>query len=178
MNRDFQPKWLMGRLPLFFGLLLALAGQVAAQEPPVITVNPVGEPIGLTRGNAVRYFLWYDAEGWHLRTDSGGKRHAFQGTVDVVGGKVAAITGFEDLEAGPNKRKADVGYLNRAQNQISFKFSTSKRRDGFDFQTDGDATELRFKLLIDGKSLPQRILIGPASQPAPSDVLRLPARPQ
>jgi hypothetical protein len=151
---------------------------IRAAEEPVITVNPVGEPNGLRKGNAVRYFLWYDAKGWHLRTDSGGAAHVFNGSVDIVGGKITAITDFENLEAGKKKKKADRGVYNKAKDQITFKFTTSKKRDGFDFQVDDSAKEIRFKLLIDGKAAPDRVLIGPASQPAPTEVLLLPAHPE
>jgi hypothetical protein len=152
---------------------------VLAQDEPVIKVNPVGEPKSLTRGNAVRYLVWYDAEGWHLRTDSGGKPHVFNGSINVVGGKVIAINQFENMEAAPKKKKrADLGVLNKAKNQITFKFTTSKKRDGFDFQLDESAKEIQLKLLIDGKPMPDRILIGPASQPAPAEVLLLPAHPE
>jgi len=149
-----------------------------AQDGAIIVVNPVGEPRGLTQGNAVRYFLWCDAEGWHVRTDSGGKPHVFNGSLSVKGGKITAISDFENLEAGKRKKKADLGIVNNARNQITFKFTTSKKRDGFDFQVDESAKEIRFNFLIDGKTAPHRVLIGPASQPAPTDVLILPAHPE
>src|SRR5688572_16672325 len=84
----------------------------SADDSPAIEVNPVGEPKGLSRGDAVRYFLWHDAEGWHLRTDSNGKPHRFQGRIDVVAGKVTTISDFENLEPGRNRRRADLGILN------------------------------------------------------------------
>jgi hypothetical protein len=149
-----------------------------AEDEPVIAVNPVGEPKGLTKGNAIRYFLWYDAKGWHLQTDTGGKRHVFNGTITVVGGKVTAIYGFENLEAGKKKKNTDLGVINKARNQITFKFATSKKRDGFSFQVDEAAKEIRFQLLIDGRLAPDRVLIGAASQPAPGEVLVLPAHPK
>lgn len=166
------------RLLLVCVAVALLSGPLHSQDEPVITVNPVGEPKALGKGNAVRYFLWYDAEGWHLRTDSGGKAHVFNGSISVVGGKVTAISDFENLEAGKKKKKADLGVINKAKNQITFKFTTSKKRDGFNFQVDDSAKEIRFKLLIDGKAAPQRVLIGPASQPAPAEVLSLPAHPE
>ena len=165
-------------LPLapFVAVLLSLP--LFAEDGAVIVVNPVGEPRGLTQGNAVRYFLWCDAEGWHVRTDSGGKPHVFNGSLSVQGGKITAISDFENLEAGKRKKKADLGIVNNAKNQITFKFTTSKKRDGFDFQVDESAKEIRFHFLIDGKTAPHRVLIGPASQPAPTDVLILPAHPE
>lgn len=163
-------------LLLFMTMLLLLP--IGAAEEPVIKVNPVGEPNGLRKGNAVRYFLWYDAQGWHLRTDSGGAAHVFNGSIDIVGGKITSISDFENLEAGKKKKNEDRGYYNKEKNQITFKFTTSKKRDGFDFQVDDSAKEIRFKLLIDGKAVPERVLIGPASQPAPTEVLLLPAHPE
>ena len=159
-------------------VVVLLSLPLFADDSAIIAVNPVGEPRGLTQGNAVRYFLWCDAEGWHVRTDSGGKPHVFNGSLSVKGGKITAISDFENLEAGKRKKKADLGIVNNARNQITFKFTTSKKRDGFDFQVDESAKEIRFNFLIDGKTAPHRVLIGPASQPAPSDVLILPAHPE
>ena len=53
---------------------------------------------------------------------------------------------------------------------------TKKERDGFSFQVDDSATEVRFRLLIDGKPQTNRILIGAVARPAPSEVLTFPAR--
>ena len=120
-------------------VVVLLSLPLFAQDGAIIVVNPVGEPRGLTQGNAVRYFLWCDAEGWHVRTDSGGKPHVFNGSLSVKGGKITAISDFENLEAGKRKKKTDLGIVNNARNQITFKFTTSKKRDGFDFQVDESA---------------------------------------
>ncbi|MDX1947256.1 MAG: hypothetical protein SFU86_17780 [Pirellulaceae bacterium] len=161
------------------GFVLA-ASAVSAEDLPgkVIDVSPIGEPKNLVGGKAVRYFLWYDAEGWHLRTDSNGKANNFNGLIDVVGGKVTKISDFANLEAGKKKKKADLGIVNQAKNQITFKFTTSKKRDGFDFSVDDDAKEIRFKLMIEGEARGERVLIGAAGQPANSDVFSLPAHPK
>ena len=156
-----------------FGFSSAL---LIADDEPVIEVDPVGEPKNLSKGNALRYFLWVDAEGWHVRTDTAGKAHDFNGVIDVVEGKVTSISEFQSLEVGKKKKKSDVGILNKARNQITFKFHTKKQRDGFSFQLDDAATEVRFRLLIDGKPQPNRIIIGAAAQQAPSEVLVFPAR--
>ena len=134
--------------------------------------------ISLTKGNSIRYFVWHDAAGWHLRTDSNDKAHDFTGVIDVVGGKFAAVTGFENLESGKKKGKSDLGIVNKAKTQITFKFATKNKRDGFDFQVDEDAKQIRFKLMIDGKPTPQRVLLGASSSPAPSDVFLLKAKPE
>jgi hypothetical protein len=145
-------------------------------DEPLIKVNPVGQPA--MGGDSARYFLWYDAEGWHLRTDTGGKRRAFTGMIDVAGGKVTSIFGFENLEAKKKKKKADVGIVNKAKDKITFKFATKSRRDGFDFQVNEAAQSLRFKLMIDGSEQPARVIIGAAGQPAPTAGFSLPAHPQ
>jgi hypothetical protein len=148
-----------------------------AEDAPVIKVNPVGQPLGLAKGNAIRYFLWYDKEGWHLRSDTGGRAHVFSGTISVVDGQIITISNFERMEAGAKKPNADLGSVNNAKNEISFRFKTSLKRDGFDFQLNDVAKEVRFKLLIDGKPAPERVLIGPASQPAPTELLVFPGHP-
>lgn len=147
-------------------------------DEPVIKVDPLGKPRALSKGQAIRYGVWFDAEGWHLRTDTGGKVHEFTGVIDVVGGKVTSIFDFDGLEAGGKKGKSDFGMLNQAKNQISYKFRTGKGRDGFDFRVDDAATEIRFTLLIDGLASPERVLIGAKGQPAPAKIFSLPASPQ
>ena len=147
-------------------------------DESVIDVNPSGRPKSIAKGQAVRYFLWHDSDGWHLQSDSGGRKHAFSGTVEVIGGKVTKISDFDNLEPERKKKNRDLGFLNEAKNEIKFKFATSKARDGFDFQVDESATQIRFRLLIDGKALPQRVLIGAESQPAPDEEFTLPAHPE
>src|SRR5688500_6170441 len=91
----------------------------AAAEEPLIKVDPLGVPDTAGRGDGVNYFLWYDAEGWHLRTDAGGKPHVYTGLILVEGGKLTSISDFENLEAGRTKKKkrrpADIGVVNKAK---------------------------------------------------------------
>lgn len=147
-------------------------------DEPVIQVDPLGKPRALSKGQAIRYGLWFDAEGWHLRTDTGGKVHEFSGVIDTVGGKVKSIFDFDGLEPAGKKKTNDLGTLNNAKNQIRFKLRTGKGRDGFDFQVDDATTEIRFTLLIDGLPSPERVLIGLNGQPAPAKVFTLPAVPE
>jgi hypothetical protein len=159
-------------------VLASLAVAAAAEEKEaVIKVNPIGEPKSLGEGDGIRYFLWYDAAGWHLRTDSGGRKHDFTGLIKVVGGKVTRIANFGNLETGKKKKKADLGILSKGKDEITFKFTTSKRHDGFDFQVDDAATSIKFQLMIEGGVKPGRVLIGAAGQPASDEVFSLPAHP-
>lgn len=82
-----------------------------------------------------------------------------------------------NLEAAPRRVNRDLGWLNEARNQIDFKFATSKRRDTFEFRVDPNATNIKFQIRINGKAMPQWILIGRQSQPAPKEVFVLPAHP-
>ena len=82
------------RMTLLWAAVALLSLPLIAEDKPVIAVNPVGEPKGLTKGDAVRYFLWYDAAGWHLRTDSGGKAHVFNGSIGIAGGKITDTDHF------------------------------------------------------------------------------------
>ena len=158
-------------------LVWPMAAAVAEDEAAVIKVNPVGEPKELGAGEGIRYFLWYDAAGWHLRTDSGGRKHDFTGLIKVAGGKVTRIANFGNLETGKKKKKMDLGILSKDKTEITFKFTTSKRHDGFDFQVDDAASAIKFQLMIDGGAKPGRVLIGASGQPAPEEVFALPARP-
>lgn len=172
-----------GRLQVTALLLCLCCASVAFTQQTIIEVDATGVPDALSKGDGVHYFLWYDAEGWHLRTDSGGKAHVYTGLITVDGGKFSSVSDFENLEARPSKKKKknrdpDLGKVNSAKDEITFRFTTSKKHDGFDFQVDENAKSIRFKLMIDGKAVPERVILGAASSPAPSEVFSLPARPE
>jgi hypothetical protein len=152
---------------------LALADDGSA----VIDVNPTGRPKGIAKGRTAQFFVWHDAEGWHLQTHTAERRHVFTGTIEVMGGKVTKITNFENLE-GRKKIVRDLGLLNQAENEIQFRFATKGGRDGFDFQVDESAKQIRFRLLIDGQAAPRRVVIGARGQPSPNEVFMLPAHPE
>lgn len=177
---------LIGINPMRMFLSLALAlltfacwapGAPSADEP-VIEINPAGKPKGIAKAKAPHFYLWHDADGWHLQTHTPQQQHTFTGTINVVGGKVTKITDFENLESRRRRKAADLGHLNKAENQITFQFETKGGRDGFDFQVGKSAKEIRFQLQIDGESLTERIHIGADSQHAPSEEFSLPAHPE
>ncbi len=63
-------------LALAAGLVLSLAGPAAAQKGKA-GLDPRGEPKGFHRGQTVRYALWHDPHGWHLRTTTAKMEHHF-----------------------------------------------------------------------------------------------------
>jgi hypothetical protein len=166
-------------------LALALAVLVfpsvqAADEEPVIKLKVVGEPGNVGKLRGIHYFLWYDAGGWHVRTDSNDKAHTFNGSIRINGGKVTDLGNLDKLEGvGTKKAKAqDFGILSKDKDQITFKFKTIKHQDGFDFQVDSNAKEITFEFLIDGDAATKQVLIGPGNHAAPAAKFTLPAHPE
>jgi hypothetical protein len=120
-----------------------------------------------------RYFLWHDAEGWHLHSRTGGKGHEFAGTVRVAGGKIYELRGIGGLE-----KKKDFGAINSAGNAVQFKFRTSAPGDGLDFKVSADVTRLDFDLKLDGYGHAQQIGIGAKGERPESATFTIELKPK
>jgi hypothetical protein len=120
-----------------------------------------------------RYYLWHDADGWHLHSRTGGKAHTFGGTIKVAGDKIYELKGVGGLE-----KNKDLGFLNRAENEMKFRFLTKDLGDGVDFKVSGDATRLELELNIDGYGRPQFIGIGAKGENPSSSIFTIPIEPK
>jgi hypothetical protein len=153
---------------------VGLAAPDEAEFKP-FEVKSYGKPTNYAKAKGLHFYLWNDEEGWHLRAQSGMKVHVFSGTIEVVGGKISKVGNFESLETS-GKKGADQAKV--SERKINFNFKTKGNMDGFDFQVSPEALQLKFRLLIDGDSRPELILIGTNSQPAPWANFVLEAHPE
>lgn len=136
-------------------------------------VDPRGRPDERLMNQTKRYFIWHDAEGWHLRSASK-LGTDFDGSIRVVGGTVVK---FRPAGAEQRTQNPDRWALNRKRQKVTFAIHTVKSFDGIDFTVDGEATSLQFDLRIDGEELPKRIYIGRDRLNPDAAAFSLPADP-
>jgi hypothetical protein len=144
----------------------------AKQEPRVL--DPFDRPDGSIHDQTARYYVWFDKQGWHVRTTSKQGRH-FHGKIQVKDARIASC-----LSVGLDKQKnvTDAWQVNAARSELQFDFKTGRLADGFDFVVEGDAGELEFELKIDDKSNPKTIFVGRALGHPEASPFTLPAIPQ
>ena len=143
----------MARIALIavFVAALGFISAVASQRPPEHDLNPEGQPQGLKAGVPHRYYVWHDAQGWHLRTTTARERHRFHGEVIADDGAIRDMRTYR-AEHG------DWAQVDQNNRRIFFDLSTDEGLDGFDFLT--DSQNVRFRLLMDGKERPELVYVG------------------
>lgn len=162
---------------LFLAFVVAFAGTAAVtgaqkektkskakkqkSEPLDVTGRPEGGLAAKHGAKSARYYVWYDKQGWHLRSTAGGTRR-FHGTVRVKDGKIASVLSV-GLK-GDGKKSQDAWRVDSARKELAFDFRTSTASDGLDIKIDGDQAELEFDLLIDNQKRPQRVFLGRKEQ--------------
>lgn len=145
-----------------------------------------GRP-AFSEGTSLGYYLWRDGERWHVRWTTKGFRRHFTGSVVADKGELKSLKRI-DVESetrvlypgraprvwvGPRGRTHVAGgrapvVVTRDQdkidkdgdNRIVFNAQTNNDIDGFDFTADGETTELRFVLDIDGRPTPNLVEVG------------------
>ena len=159
----------------------ALAATAAADEPKYKTedLSPVGKPEGFKKGLSSRYAIWHDAEGWHVRTTAGDKGpHAFAGNIEIIGGKMAALSTIGVEGASAKKKEADTGIWNPQKTVFKFTLKTGAgHTDGFDLKLTDPATTLKFTLTIGGDEAPGKVFIGAKGAHPKAATFYLPAHP-
>ena len=130
----------------------------AADKPAIETVDPFGRPDGEINDQPARYYLWHDADGWHLRTTARRNRN-FTGVIRVKDAKIASCVSI-GLRNDRQKTTTDAWQVNNDRNELQFKFVTGKLSDGFDLAVKGDDGQIEFDLKIDNQSNPKEIFIG------------------
>jgi hypothetical protein len=161
---------------------LALATAAAAEEPKynLEDLSPVGKPEGFKKGQSSRYAIWFDEEGWHVRTTSGEKGpHAFAGMIEIIGGKMTSMTIVGIEGAGAKKKEADTGTWNAQKTMFKFTLKTGAgHTDGFDLKVTDKSTALKFTLTAGGDEAPAKVFIGAKGAHPKAATFYLPARPE
>ena len=166
----------------FVGLVLSVcAGDAAAQTGKKDggakandgIVTDWGKPKTFEPGKVTAVWVWYDDGVWHFRTTAGGKKvHRFNGTIEVIGGRLVNLKGKKGEYVG---KGADRYIFN--QSAIAFDFRTSDGVDGLNFAVDPAAKGLKFTVAIDGVAVPSHIRVGKAGDHPAGAVFTAPAHP-
>jgi hypothetical protein len=159
----------------------ALAAAAAGQEPKykLEDLSPVGKPDSFKKGLSARYAVWYDEEGWHVRSTSGDKGpHNFSGTVEIIGGRMTGLTTVGIEGKGAKKKDADLGTWNPQKTLFRFTLKTGAgHSDGFDLKVTDQAKALKFMLTVGGDEAPGKVFVGSAGAHPKAATFYLPARP-
>jgi len=149
------------------------AAATARAKEKTTELSPNGRPVqDKVKVKSMRYFVWNDSSGWHLRTASKAKRK-FIGTIKLTEGtfgKMRAV-GLE------NKGKmADRWVVNKERNEIQFEILTAGSFDGFDISAKGSGSA---KVEFDLKFMdPTRAGTKPESQPKKIFIGRIEQHPK
>ena len=131
----------------------------------------------LVKVRNARYFVWYDGEGWHLRTASKGLVK-FTGSIQLQGGGTFGRLRPVGLE---KKGKNPDGWeVNTERTELRFQIVTGGSFDGFDFDVKtANKSTVQYQLLIgkDASSLPGRIFLGSESKHPPKSSIIMAAEP-
>ncbi len=161
-------------------ILLALALELlfvlnvgAADKKTAPAIDPRGRPEERLMKQERRYFIWNDAEGWHIRSASQ-YLHKFEGKIRLTGGEFRKCrpVGLETKGTG-----ADRWLLNKERTELQFLINTSTSFDGFDFDCGRGTTEIEFDLMVAGAKEPKRIFIGRDAAHPQATTFKLPADP-
>lgn len=174
---------LLGRLLLALLVTATLAVAAPPDRKPVPSgagsgkskpLNPHGRMDDHPTDKPARYYLWEDAEGWHLRSCSR-LVNKFEGQVRIAQGTFRKL---RPIGIDPKGRGADQWAVNKERTELKFVLNTAQSFDGFDFTVEDAAAELEFELLINGKPMPARIFVGRDGQHPPEAKFSFPADPE
>lgn len=124
----------------------------------------------------VRYYVWHDAEGWHLRTASQKDQlRKFHGKIKLVGG---TFNKLREIGLEGKGKYADSSKVNAARTEIEFTIFTSSSFDGYDFTINGGKdARVEFELQRGGQERPGEIYIGKQGRHPDSGKFGFPATP-
>jgi hypothetical protein len=136
--------------------------------------DPRGEPKGFHAGETVRYAIWHNQHGWHVRTTTAKAEHHFRGHVRVEGGVFERIHSHDLEKEG---RLRDWWKVGPERRMVTFEFKTQRALDGIDFRVSKSATRIHFNLHIDGRPQHERVFVGLHNQHPKANPFDLPAHP-
>jgi hypothetical protein len=158
------------------------APKVEVDPRRVEPIDPHGEPrpavIRSTSGPKV--CLGYNRDGWTIRLRAGNAGWTrINGQVEVLGGQLTKITGFESLETTPKKKSDHLDRGRYDRQHIEFEFWVrGASTDSFNFDVSEAARYLRFRFWFNGGALTRDgILIGREGERPSQGEFFLPARP-
>jgi hypothetical protein len=162
-------------------LAVVLTTAAFAEEPKykLEDLSPVGKPEGFKAGQSTRYAVWHEDGVWHVRSTSGAKGpHSFQGTLEIIGGKMTSLQPVGVEGKGSKKKEADTGTWNPQGTVFRFTLHTGKgHTDGFDLKVTDKATAIKFTLTAGGDEAPGKVFIGAKGEHPKAAVFYLPAHP-
>jgi hypothetical protein len=125
-----------------------------ADEPP----DPRGRPDEKFVKVPQRYYVWHDAEGWHLRTAAQQNIRKFHGTITLKGG---TFNKLREIGLERRGKYADSSKVSADRTKIEFTIYTSSSFDGYDFTIKGDPdARVEFELHRGGRDFPKEIFVG------------------
>jgi hypothetical protein len=145
------------RNSLVVASLLALACASAPARPAKPPTISPGRPN--FEGQSGGFWVWADADGWHLRTTSAGQMADFSGVIRPIDGKI------EDLR--PMRGDARYDTLRLTERGIEFSLPTMSGVEGFDWRVTSGCN--RFELLTRGQGSPGMVRLGGMAE-APSQI--------
>lgn len=122
-----------------------------------------------------RYYVWYDEEGWHLRSTTPKNVFRFTGKITVDGGTFRRLrtAGFER-----RGRVADSARTSSDRTEVEFTIRTGNSFDGIDFTIDGDDATVTFEdLKIGNRVYRNRIFVGQEGRHPKETTFSFPAQP-
>lgn len=148
----------------------------AGASSPAETPDPRGRPDEKFVKVPQRYYVWHDAEGWHLRTAAKTNLRKFHGTITLKGGTFNKLReiGFER-----KGKYADSSKVSADRTKIEFTIYTSTSFDGYDFTIKGDPdARVEFELHRGGRDFPKEIFIGGEGKHPPGVKFEFPGDPE
>ena len=144
------------------------SGEVVKKEAvplPVEAIDARGEPkpAALKATPGPKVCLGYERDGWQVQLRPGNADWTrIDGSIEVVGGEIARVSGFADLETaikGKKNEHADQGKFDKRH--IDFKVWVKKGgTDTFRFYLTDEVQTLRCRFRISGQVTTDSVLIG------------------
>jgi hypothetical protein len=152
------------------------AKKPAMSKSALTMLDPSGRPEGSIVDQTARYYVWHDAQGWHLRTTAKVGRN-FHGAVRVKDAKIKTFKSV-GLKKDNQGKVEDVWRVNEARTELKFQFKTGKLSDGIDLVVDGDGGQIEFELNIDKQQNPRAVFVGRGLQHPATNPFTLPSSPK
>lgn len=154
--------------------LLTMSYAIAGEK-----LHVQGKPENYDVGKTVRYAVWHDDDGWHLRTTTAKKQHHFRGAIHVKPGKMLSIDLVKLEGKGANKDRFAIG---PEGHNILFDFATDEGEDGFDFKVGPEGKEITWLLEVGEnkgglKKDKERIFVGKKGEHPDENPFTTPAHP-